>query len=51
MFRQHPVHVGGLLIQRGQREWTTMTMSDGPPDDDEKGGNVEILWAYDAIYF
>ena len=51
MFRRHPVRVGGLLVQRGQHEGMTMTMSNGPPDDDEKGGNVGILWAYDAIYF
>ena len=51
MFPQHPVRVGGLLVQRGQCEQTmTTTKRDGPPDDDEKGGNVGKSWAHATVF-
>lgn len=28
-----------------------MTTSDGPPNDDEKGGNVSKLWAHAPVFF
>jgi len=28
-----------------------MTTSDGPPNDDEKGGNVGKLWAHATVFF
>jgi len=29
----------------------TTTTSDGPPNDEEKGGNVGKLWAHATIFF
>jgi len=34
-----------------KRERTTMTTSNGPPNDDEEGGNVGKLWAHATVFF
>ena len=46
-FGRYPVCIGGFLVQCGWRKWTitAMTTRDGPPNDDEKAGNVGKLWA------
>ena len=51
-FSQYPVCTGGLLVRRGQRErmTTTMLISNGPPDNDEKGANKGVYRASAAIF-
>ena len=51
-FCRHPACPGGLLVRRGQLERTTTTMliSNGPPDNDEKGANKGVYRAYAAIF-
>ena len=46
-FHWHSVHVRGFLVQCGRM---AMTMSNGPLDDDEKGGNNEIYGATTTFF-